>query len=203
MLFRSGYGYIEQGQQISSDGDGIAYRVNRFTEKPDPTTAQSFVDSGRFSWNSGMFVFSAQTMLEELRTHAPQLIEAILAQGVGAYDGLPKLSIDYAVMEHTRRACVMPVTFGWDDLGDWNAVERLLKQPDQQNVDLATHLPVGTQGSIVYASDPEEVVVTIGLQDVVIVRDGKATLVVHKDRTQDIKKAVQQLGAEARFRHLL
>ncbi|XGB43632.1 MAG: NTP transferase domain-containing protein [Nodosilinea sp. LVE1205-7] len=199
----TGYGYIEQGQQISSDGDGIAYRVNRFTEKPDPTTAQSFVDSGRFSWNSGMFVFSAQTMLEELRTHAPQLIEAILAQGVGAYDGLPKLSIDYAVMEHTRRACVMPVTFGWDDLGDWNAVERLLKQPDQQNVDLATHLPVGTQGSIVYASDPEEVVVTIGLQDVVIVRDGKATLVVHKDRTQDIKKAVQQLGAEARFRHLL
>ncbi|MFZ4639424.1 MAG: mannose-1-phosphate guanylyltransferase [Nodosilinea sp.] len=199
----TGYGYIEQGELVHSNRDQNAYRVARFTEKPDPATAQSFIDSGRFSWNSGMFVFSAQTMLEELQTHAPQLIEAILAQGVGAYPGLSKLSIDYAVMEHTHRACVMPVTFGWDDLGDWNAVERLLKQPGQENVDLATHLPVDTQGSIVYATDPEEVVVTIGLQDVVIVRDGKATLVVHKDRTQDIKKAVQQLGAQTRFQHLL
>lgn len=199
----TGYGYIEQGELVHSHRDQNAYRVARFTEKPDPATAQSFIDSGRFSWNSGMFVFSAQTMLEELQTHAPQLIEAILAEGVGAYPGLSKLSIDYAVMEHTHRACVMPVTFGWDDLGDWNAVERLLKQPGQENVDLATHLPVDTQGSIVYATDPEEVVVTIGLQDVVIVRDGKATLVVHKDRTQDIKKAVQQLGAQTRFQHLL
>ncbi len=199
----TGYGYIEQGELVHSHRDQTAYRVARFTEKPDPATAQSFIDSGRFSWNSGMFVFSAQTMLEELQTHAPQLIEAILAEGVGAYPGLSKLSIDYAVMEHTHRACVMPVTFGWDDLGDWNAVERLLKQPGQENVDLATHLPMDTQGSIVYATDPEEVVVTIGLQDVVIVRDGKATLVVHKDRTQDIKKAVQQLGAQTRFQHLL
>ena len=199
----TGYGYIEQGELVHSNRDQNAYRVARFTEKPDPATAQSFIDSGRFSWNSGMFVFSAQTMLEELQTHAPQLIDAILAQGVGAYPGLSKLSIDYAVMEHTHRACVMPVTFGWDDLGDWNAVERLLKQPGQENVDLATHLPVDTQGSIVYATDPEEIVVTIGLQDVVIVRDGKATLVVHKDRTQDIKKAVQQLGAQTRFQHLL
>ncbi|MBU6229166.1 MAG: mannose-1-phosphate guanylyltransferase [Cyanobacteria bacterium REEB459] len=199
----TGYGYIEQGELVSNSGQNPVYRVARFTEKPDPKTAQSFIDSGRFSWNSGMFVFSAQTMLAELQSYAPQLIEAILAQGVGAYASLAKLSIDYAVMEHTQRAWVMPVTFGWDDLGDWNAVERLLKQPDQQNVDLATHLPVDTRGSIVYATDPEEVVVTIGLEDVVIVRDGKATLVVHKDRTQDIKKAVQQLGAEDRFRHLL
>ena len=82
-------------------------------------------------------------------------------------------------------------------------MERLLKQPHQSNVDLARHLAVDTIDSIVYAADPEEVVVTIGLADVVIVRDGKATLVVHKDRTQDIKKAVQRLGTEADLKHLL
>jgi mannose-1-phosphate guanylyltransferase len=106
-------------------------------------------------------------------------------------------------MEKTDRSYVIPVSFGWDDLGDWNAVERLLKQPGDQNVDLATHVGMDTEGSIVYASDEDEVIVTIGLEDVVIVRDGKATLIVRKGCTQDIKKAVKRLGAEERFKHLL
>ncbi|HIK45252.1 MAG TPA: mannose-1-phosphate guanylyltransferase [Leptolyngbyaceae cyanobacterium M65_K2018_010] len=199
----TGYGYIEQGDPVGTYESLTAYRVSRFTEKPDAKTAETFIASGRFSWNSGMFVFPAQVMLKELKTHAPELINPILAQGVEAYPNLTKLSIDYAVMEHTDRAYVMPVAFGWDDLGDWNAVERLLKKPEDKNVDLATHLALDTEGSIVYATDPDEVVVTIGLEDVVIVRDGQATLVVHKDRTQDIKKAVQRLGAEARWQHLL
>ena len=199
----TGYGYIEQGEAIGTYGDRPAYQVSRFTEKPDAPTAQTFIDSGRFSWNSGMFVFPASVMLEELKKHAPSLMQPILDQGVAAYPSLEKLSIDYAVMEHTAHAYVMPVAFGWDDLGDWNAVERLLKQPDDKNVNLATHIALDTEGSIVYASNAEEVVVTIGLRDVVIVRDGNATLVVHKDRTQDIKQAVKQLGAEERFQHLL
>ncbi len=199
----TGYGYIEQGDTTGTYQTLNAYRVSRFTEKPDAATAQAFIDSGRFSWNSGMFVFPAWVMVNELKTHAPALMTPILEQGVDAYPNLEKLSIDYAVMEHTDRAYVMPVAFGWDDLGDWNAVERLLKQPDQPNVDLATHVALDTEDSIVYAADPDEVVVTIGLKDVVIVRDGKATLVVHKDRTQDIKKAVKQLGAEDRFKSLL
>jgi mannose-1-phosphate guanylyltransferase len=199
----TGYGYIEQGDTAGLYGDLNAYQVSRFTEKPDAPTAQAFIESGRFSWNSGMFVFPAQVMINELKTYAPALMNPILAHGVDAYPSLEKLSIDYAVMEHTDLAYVMPVAFGWDDLGDWNAVERLLKQPGDQNVDLATHLTLDTTGSIVYAADPEEVVVTIGLEDIVIVRDGNATLVVHKDRTQDIKKAVKQLGSEERFQHLL
>lgn len=199
----TGYGYIEQGVAVGTYGEHPAYQVSRFTEKPDAPTATTFIDSGRFSWNSGMFVFPAQVMLTELQTHAPRLMEAIQTQGVAAYPTLEKLSIDYAVMEHTTHACVMPVSFGWDDLGDWNAVERLLKKPEDKNVDLATHIALDTEGSIVYASNPEDVVVTIGISDVVIVRDGNATLIVHKDRTQDIKQAVKQLGAEERFQHLL
>jgi mannose-1-phosphate guanylyltransferase len=199
----TGYGYIEQGAGTGTYGHLNAYKVNRFTEKPDAVTAQSFIDSGRFSWNSGMFIFPAGVMINELKTHAPALMQALITEGAAAYPNLEKLSIDYAVMEHTDRAFVMPVTFGWDDLGDWNAVERLLKQPGAKNVDLATHIALDTEGSIVYAADPEEVVVTIGLDDVVIVRDGNATLIVRKDRTQDIKAAVKQLGAEDRFKHLL
>jgi mannose-1-phosphate guanylyltransferase len=199
----TGYGYIEQGEAIGTYGTLTAYSVSRFTEKPDAETAQGFIASGQFSWNSGMFVFPAGVMLNELKTHAPQLLNPILEQGVTAYPNLEKLSIDYAVMEATDRAYVMPVTFGWDDLGDWNAVERLLKQPGDRNVDLGTHLPLDTQGSIVYSADPDEVVVTIGLEDVVIVRDGNATLVVRKDRTQDIKAAVKHLGTDPRFQHLL
>ncbi|HEY9737647.1 MAG TPA: mannose-1-phosphate guanylyltransferase [Trichocoleus sp.] len=199
----TGYGYIEQDEEAGSYASLNAYKVSRFTEKPDKDTAEAFIASGRFSWNSGMFIFPAQVMLEELKTHAPDLMQPIMAQGVDAYTELPKLSIDYAVMEKTDRAYVMPVAFGWDDLGDWNAVERLLKKPEDDNVELATHVGLDTKGSILYASDPDEIVVTIGLEDVVVVRDGNATLIVRKDRTQDIKQAVKQIGAEDRFKHLL
>jgi mannose-1-phosphate guanylyltransferase len=199
----TGYGYIEQGEAAGTYSDLTAYKVSRFTEKPDKETAAAFIASGRFSWNSGMFIFPAGIMLQELKTHAPELFNPIQEQGIAAYATLPKLSIDYAVMEKTDRAYVMPVAFGWDDLGDWNAVERLLKKPEDANVELATHVGLDTSGSILYASNPDEVVVTIGLEDIVIVRDGNATLIVRKDRTQDIKKAVKLLGDQEQFKHLL
>jgi mannose-1-phosphate guanylyltransferase len=199
----TGYGYIEQGETVGAYQGLEAYQVTRFTEKPDQATAETFIASGRFSWNSGMFIFPAGVMLAELARYAPDLISALQEKGPDAYAGLTKLSIDYAVMEPTQKSCVMPVTFGWDDLGDWNAVERLLKQPGQANVEMAQHLGLDTRDSIVYTSNSDELVVTIGLQDVVVVRDGNATLVVHKSRTQDIKKAVKALAADPKFQHLL
>ena len=141
-------------------------------------------------------------MLQELKTYAPELINALMERGADAYNSLTKLSIDYAVMEKTQKAYVMPVSFGWDDLGDWNAIERLLKG-DAANVELAQHVGMDSKGSILYASDPDEVIVTIGLEDVVVVRDGKATLIVRKDRTQEIKQAVKALAVDERFKHLL
>lgn len=199
----TGYGYIEQGDAIGTFGQCAAYTVTRFTEKPDQTTARDFIASGRFSWNSGMFIFPADLMLQELDRHAAEMMVPLRAKGVEAYGELSKLSIDYAVMEKTAKACVMPVSFGWDDLGDWNAVERLHKTAAKPNVEMAQHLAVDTTNSIIYASDAEEVVVTIGLEDIVVVRDGKATLVAHKSRTQDIKKAVKALAADPQLRHFL
>lgn len=188
----TGYGYIEQGEPVG-DYEGLAaYRVSRFTEKPDRPTAETFLASGRYSWNSGMFVFQAKTMLAELAAHAPEILEPLKAKGRDAYGELPKLSVDYAVMEKTERACVLPVSFPWDDLGDWNAVERLLKG-DRDNLVSGNHAGLDTHGAIVYSSDPDELVVTVGVEDLVIVRDGNATLIVPKSRTQDIKKAVKLL----------
>ncbi|MEH1820304.1 MAG: mannose-1-phosphate guanylyltransferase [Nostoc sp.] len=199
----TGYGYIEQGEKIGSFNELPAYHVNRFTEKPDRETAETFLSTGRFSWNSGMFVFRAGVVLKELHTHAPEIIEPLEQHGPDIYPQLPKKSIDYALMEKTTLAYVLPVDFGWDDLGDWNAIERLLKTEDTPNVELATHIGLDTQGAIIYASNPEDVVVTIGLEDVVIVRDRNVTLVVKKERTQEIKQILKILQSDSRFTDLL
>jgi mannose-1-phosphate guanylyltransferase len=198
-----GYGYIEQGERKSSFGELPAYHVNRFTEKPDRETAETFLSTGRFSWNSGIFVFRAGVILEELHTYAPDIIEPLERHGVDIYPQLPKKSIDYALMEKTTLAYVLPAEFGWDDLGDWNAIERLLKTEENPNVELATHVGLDTHGSIIYAANPEDVVVTIGLEDVVIVRDRNVTLVVRKDRTQEIKQILKTLHSDPRFTDLL
>jgi mannose-1-phosphate guanylyltransferase len=198
----TGYGYIEQGEQTGNEGGLPVYRVNRFTEKPNRQTAESFLATGRFSWNSGMFIFRAGVVLKELRTHAPEIITPLEEQGPAAYPQLPKTSIDYALMEKTRLAYVLPVDFGWDDLGDWNAIERLLKG-DALNVELADHVGLDTQGSILYATSKEDLIVTIGLEDVVIVRDRNVTLIVKKDRTQEIKQVLKLLQNNPKFTDLL
>ncbi len=198
----TGYGYIEQGEQAGTFGDLPAYSVKRFTEKPDKQKAEEFLATGRFCWNSGMFIFQAGVVLQELRTYAPEIITPLEEQGTAAYPHLPKTSIDYAVMEKTQLAYVLPVDFGWDDLGDWNAIERLLKG-DAANVELATHVGLDTQGTILYATDKEDVIVTIGLEDVVIVRDRNVTLIVKKDRTQEIKQVLKVLQNDPKFTALL
>jgi mannose-1-phosphate guanylyltransferase len=198
----TGYGYIEQGEKIGLFENYPAYRVDRFTEKPDRETAQTFLDSGRFSWNGGMFVFQAEVALKELRHHAPEILVPLEADGVAAYSTIPKKSIDYALMEKTDRACVLPVTFGWDDLGDWAAIERL-KKSDSPNVELANHVGLDTQGALLYSTNDDELIVTIGLEDTVIVRDGKVTLIVKKDRTQEIKAVLKTLHSRPEYQDLL
>jgi mannose-1-phosphate guanylyltransferase len=198
----TGYGYIEQGEAVGEYQGLSAYRVTRFTEKPDKETAESFLTTQRFSWNSGMFIFRADVVLEELNQHAPEILKPLQEKGKSAYGDLPKNSIDYALMEKTQLAYVVKSEFSWDDLGDWNALERLLKG-DKDNVEMGTHVGLDTKGSIVYNSDSEEVVVTLGMEDVVIVRDRGVTFVVKKDRTQEIKKLLKQLQADNRFDKLL
>ena len=140
--------------------------MSRFTEKPDKTTAQSFIDTGKYSWNSGIFIFKIGVLLDELEKYAPHLLNILSKKGKDAYVELDKESIDYALMEKTQLACVLPANFGWDDLGDWNGVERILKG-DKNNVELGNHISKDTQNTIIYTSNRDEVIVTIGLKDVV------------------------------------
>ncbi len=198
----TGYGYIEQGAALGEFKSMAAYQVDRFTEKPDRATAETFLSSGRFSWNSGMFIFQAGVALEELHAYAPEIIEPLEQQGPSVYPQLPKKSIDYAMMEKTQKACVLPVSFRWDDLGDWNAIERLMKS-DEPNVELAQHVGLDSQNCLFYATDDSELIVTIGLDDTVVVREGNVTLVVNKNRTQDIKKVLKQLQDNPKLQDLL
>jgi mannose-1-phosphate guanylyltransferase len=198
----TGYGYIEQGDKLGLFDQSPAFKVQRFTEKPDLATAESFLATGRFSWNGGMFIFPAGVMLAELRTHAPEIIQPLEQQGPSVYPTIPKKSIDYALMEKTDKAYVLPVAFEWDDLGDWNAIDRLLKK-DQPNVELAQHIGLETTDALLYSSDEDDLIVTIGMDDTVIVRDGKVTLVVRKDRTQDIKQVLKQVQEHPKFKNLL
>ncbi len=198
----TGYGYIQQGAS-SSEYQGLkTYQTLRFTEKPDLATAKDFIASGDYTWNSGIFIFKAKTAISELQIYAPELMQLLTEKGVSIYPTLPKISIDYALMEKTKLTHVIPADFGWDDLGDWNAIERLMKG-DSINVELAKHVCIDTQGSVLYASNPDEVVVTIGLEDVVIVRDGDVTLIVAKHRTQEIKQIVNQIKENKELDRLL
>lgn len=194
------YGYIERGER-ADDGTAPAfpaYTVARFAEKPDAERAREFLATGRYSWNSGMFIWKVQVILDAYRRHQPQLYAA-LSGAVGrrggvraAYPTLQKISIDYAILEKADNVVVIPAEFGWDDLGDWNALERLLRGQGE-NVAVGRHIGIDTGGAILYTTDGDDLIATIGLEDVVVVRTNEVTLVVHKDRTQDIKKLVQQL----------
>lgn len=199
----TGYGYIEQGEALAAVGNDFpAYQVQRFTEKPDLATAEAFIASGRFSWNSGMFIFPAGVALAELAVHAPEIYQPLKDHGVAAYANLPKKSIDYALMEKTQKAAVLPVTYPWDDLGDWNALERLIP-PKDSNTELANHVGLDSSGTIFYSENPQDVIVSLGVQDLVVVRDGNVTLVMNKLRSQEIKKVLEQLRADPEYRSLL
>ncbi|GGS35658.1 mannose-1-phosphate guanylyltransferase [Deinococcus knuensis] len=200
----TGYGYIEKGEQDAQTG---VYRVQRFAEKPDADTAQGFLDTGNYLWNSGMFIWKVSTILAAFETLVPDLYgpmaDAAKVRGGlrQVYPDLPKISVDYAILERAQNVAVIPASFGWDDLGDWNALERLLKG-DGSNVAVGRHVSLDTGGAIMYTTGGDDLIATIGLEDVVVVRAGDVTLVVRKDRTQDIKKVVQQLKANpdlARF----
>jgi mannose-1-phosphate guanylyltransferase len=198
----TGYGYIQQGKSSGEYQQLQTYRVDRFAEKPDTAKAESFIASGDYTWNSGIFIFPAKVAISELEIYSPELMQQLAAQGVSGYATLPKISIDYALMEKTKLTHVIPAEFGWDDLGDWNAIERLMKG-DNINVELANHVCIDTQGAVLYASNPDEVVVTIGLEDVVVVRDGDVTLIVAKHRTQEIKQIVNKIKENKQLDRLL
>jgi mannose-1-phosphate guanylyltransferase len=205
----TGYGYIQLGDPLN----GRARRAKAFVEKPDAETARRYVSSGEYLWNGGIFVFRADVMLEALTKHMPQMapgVEALRAAvGTQRYPGVlnktfkawPSISIDYAVAEKAPNMAVIPGDFGWSDVGSFAAVADIREKDGQENVISGKGaLVIDSSGCVVLAGDRP--VAVIGLKDVVVVDAGDAILVVPKDKSQDVRKAVDGLKARHLERYL-
>lgn len=188
----TGYGYIERGEPV----DG-GHRVARFVEKPNRSRAQAYVEAGTHLWNAGMFVWNVDTILAELDRHAPELMlplrEAFAADDVEArFGALPKVAIDYAVMEKTDAAYVVEGAFGWDDIGDWAALQRLLPMDDGPVRPIfGAHAGHDAAGNIVYTDGPDDVLVAHGVEGLVIVKRGDTVLILPKERVAEIKRLLE------------
>ncbi|QDU64872.1 Mannose-1-phosphate guanylyltransferase [Planctomycetes bacterium Pan216] len=199
----TGYGYLQRDEPLAS-GDINVFQLKSFHEKPDAETAKSFVDSGTYYWNSGIFCWRASTILSEIRRCAPEIgdgIDRIVAAWdsdecekvfAAEFEALPKISIDYAVMEKAPKVAMVEVPFQWDDVGSWGALERVNEINDEGNVVLGRHVGLDTSGCII-VGDEDHVVSTIGVRDLIIVQTPDGTLVADKAHEQDVKRLLEQL----------
>jgi hypothetical protein len=201
----TGYGYIRR-----AEGAGGVYPVAEFVEKPDLTTAQEYVNSGRYYWNSGMFMFRAQAFLDELKAHAPAMHAACEQAFAAAKQDLdftrlpsaefaacPSDSIDYAVMEKTKKAVVVPLDAGWSDVGSWSALHEAIPADADGNVSIGDVLSSDSQGC--YLHSTSRLVATVGLKDHVVIETKDAVMVAPKDRVQDVKNLVNELKKQGRY----
>ena len=203
----TGYGYIESGPELA-DASGV-HAVARFIEKPDAHSAADMAASGRHLWNSGMFVFTAQTLIDELALHAPDVLAAVreamatrsqdldfIRLGAAAFAAAPSISLDYAVAEHTKCAAVVPADLGWSDVGSWDALWELGAKDDAGNVAIGDVVLEGARNC--YARSDGMLSAIVGLTDVVLVTTEDAVIALHRDHAQDVKKVVERLRATGR-----
>ncbi|EIJ44099.1 mannose-1-phosphate guanylyltransferase/mannose-6-phosphate isomerase [Beggiatoa alba B18LD] len=202
----TGYGYIKAAQTIPQTQ---GYKVEKFVEKPNLATAQHYVESGEYYWNSGMFLFKASRYLEELEKFAPAIFAAcqqalshatqdqdFLRLDANAFNNCPSDSIDYAVMEHTEAAAVLPLDAGWSDVGAWTALWAVSAQDKQGNVLLGDVIAENVKNS--YLRAEYRLLAAIGLDNHIVIETADAVLVAHKDQVQDVKKIVTHLKNTAR-----
>ncbi len=201
----TGFGYI---QADADEAEGGVRRVLRFVEKPDAATAQGYLDAGGYYWNSGMFLLRASRYLEELQRFRPGIVAAVRAAfDAAARDGdfirldreafaaSPSDSIDYAVMEHTDAAMVLPVDIGWNDVGSWSALWEVSEQDGVGNAHHGDVIAIDSRNSYAYA---RRLVALVGVDDLVVVETDDAVLVARKDKVQQVKEVVARLKADQR-----
>ena len=204
----TGYGYIKAAGAAAA---GTLRAVEAFVEKPDQATAQRYLESEDYFWNSGMFLFPVQALLAELEAHAPEVLRAVdaaLAEAKvdldftrpgEAFSVSPSISIDYAVMEQTERAAVVDVELDWSDVGSWEALHEVSTVDEQGNALIGDVLALDSERS--YLRAEHRLVATLGVQDIVVVETTDAVLVADKSRVQDIKLVVEELKQRGREEH--
>lgn len=203
------YGHIRRGDPVAGCEDGTtkAFRLVEFKEKPTRARAEELMRTGEYYWNSGNFVWHVNSIIDAIRTFLPELYDGLLRiePALGSddqaavlareYPSLPRISIDYGVMEKAANAVVLEATFEWDDVGSWDAVARHHPADEHGNVLLARHTGVDTRGCILVA-DADHLLATIGVQDLIVVHTADATLVCDRRREADVKALVKQLEAQ-------
>ena len=193
------YGYIKAGSSLEP---GVR-SVDSFVEKPDADTAALYLADGSYLWNSGMFIWRADRVLQEIALRLPEVAAALeglpARPGVDAFDeglekfyqSVPSVSIDYGVMEKADGVLVVPATFDWDDIGAWSALERVWASDDSRNATRGDAVLIDSTGCVVYGEG--EVVAVLGMRDVVVVNTPQGTLVCPKDRARDVRSVVAEL----------
>ena len=206
----TGYGYIEKGQKLSGT-DGFA--VARFHEKPDRKTAQNMIGHGSYLWNSGIFLMQCKTVLKLAEQHVPAMLRCVrqsVKQGKRDLDFLrleetfwteiEADSIDYAILEKANNLIVLSFSGRWSDLGDWQAVMRELSEDgrsdSQGNLLVGKASQIESRSCLIWSENPEQVISTVGLEDVIVVATADAVLVVDKDKAQSVKQIVDLLGEQ-------
>jgi len=202
----TGYGYIKTAQVINNSS---AFLVEQFVEKPNAELAQTYVDSGNYYWNSGMFLFKASKYLEELEKFDAKIFEAskqafekaekdldFLRLNKESFETCPKNSIDYSVMEHTRSAAIIPLDAGWSDVGSWSSLWEITEKDHNGNATVGDVLTDNVWNSYLHAE--RRMLVAIGVEDLVVVETTDAVLVAHKDAAQDVKEIFTRLKTQGR-----
>ncbi len=209
----TGYGYIERGDSLDEFGGYMAYQVNAFREKPDQSTAETFLASGQHTWNSGMFIWRVDRILAEFERQIPRFyeqltrIEAALGTdrepSVLAYEW-PRVAvqtIDYGIMEGAQDIAVLPVDIGWSDVGSWATLLEILPGDEKGNVIVdAELLEVDTRHTLVFGNN--RLVAAIGLSDLIVVDTDDVLLICPRERAQDVRKLVDKLRANGGGRYL-
>lgn len=202
----TGYGYIFQGELFDTFTGVPAYRVVRFLEKPDYARAVRFLSTGNYLWNSGMFIWRVDLIIRLIKKYTPQLARGlnIIGQSMGTeqylavtgeiYARLPKISVDYGILEKAEKVLVMRGDFGWDDIGSWTALERYAEKDECGNAIEGRGVFLDTSNTFVYS--PGKTVGVIGVENLIVVNDRDSLLVCRKNRAQELKKVVQALKDE-------
>ena len=208
----TGYGYIERGELVSSGAPRL-YRVNAFREKPHRGLAEEYLRDGRFFWNCGIFCWKAQTIVDLLKQHEPELHAGLMRIAAGIHNGrgpqviadefprLKSISIDYAVLERAQHVFVIEAPFQWDDVGSWLSLPRLNGCDADGNTIDGPFCGVDTQGCIVRTTG-DHLIATLGLRDLVIVHTNDATLVANATQSERIKEILSQLEQQNRHEYL-
>ena len=191
----TGYGYIKKGAKAK---DGV-YPVAKFAEKPDHKTAEKYVLDGNYFWNSGMFSFTIATMLAEFKAYAPEISRKMpqtLAKMTADFKNMPSISIDYAVMEKSKKAAVLPIDILWSDVGSWDSLPEVIKPDSEGNVKVGDILTLDTKHTIVMGE--KRLISTIGLKDLIIIDTTDALLIAKRGQAQRVKEVVDLLKERKR-----